>query len=349
MLENRNNLSIDKFCMQVNKKLIIIHVIFITALIVGFILGFYINNIFKKKASTRSEIEYREKKNKSLVNPLLECDDNFVTEELSPFANEVKILVDRLTQEKKINKISIIFRDIYNASIFQINPNEKYIPASLLKVPAMISILKKSEEDPSILKQEIKYTEELKNIFVNTESETKEVVGETYTVEQLVENMIIYSDNVALALLSNHFLQVIDFDSIFSDLNVDLNNVNYNSSFFNTSSYARFLMVLYNASYLSEENSKKALSLLTKVKYDKGITGDLPRSVTVAHKYGVRVNKNDVEMHDCGIIYFPNKPYLLCVMTASESRESAEYAISMVSKYVYDKISIQMKTFQSKM
>jgi hypothetical protein len=61
----------------------------------------------------------------------------------------------------------------------------------------------------------------------------------------------------------------------------------------------------------------------------------------VAHKFGEHRNATvsgeiaETELHDCGIIYYPEHPYFLCIMTKGENLPSLESVISSASKLVY--------------
>lgn len=45
-----------------------------------------------------------------------------------------------------------------------------------------------------------------------------------------------------------------------------------------------------------------------------------------------------VELHDCGIIYYPNNPYVLCVMTRGDSMEELKKIISTISLMTYKEV-----------
>jgi beta-lactamase class A len=63
------------------------------------------------------------------------------------------------------------------------------------------------------------------------------------------------------------------------------------------------------------------------------LTAQLPASVKVAHKIGV-YNANWAES-DCGIVYVPKRPYVICVMVGLPEDQANKF-ISDVSKEVYD-------------
>jgi hypothetical protein len=102
--------------------------------------------------------------------------------------------------------------------------------------------------------------------------------------------------------------------------------------------YSVLFRVLYNASYLNEEYSEKALSLLAQSEFNNGIKKSIPKNIKVANKFGERhIENTDVyQLHDCGIIYYPDRPYLLCVMTRGETLDILSSEIQKLSKIVFD-------------
>ncbi len=104
--------------------------------------------------------------------------------------------------------------------------------------------------------------------------------------------------------------------------------------------YASLFRILFNASYLNVENSEKVLSWLSETEYRSGLVAGVPADVKVAHKFGERLYANDIkELHDCGIIYFPENPYLLCVMTRGSDFAALEALISEISRILYEEIN----------
>lgn len=107
-----------------------------------------------------------------------------------------------------------------------------------------------------------------------------------------------------------------------------------------------FLRVLYNATYLNANTSELLVELMTKSKYETGIRAGVPNEVTVAHKFGLLSEKDgdqgqvrSRQLHDCGIVYHVDKPYVLCVMTKSNgSILGIEEYLSQVSAKVYQSV-----------
>jgi beta-lactamase class A len=105
-----------------------------------------------------------------------------------------------------------------------------------------------------------------------------------------------------------------------------------------TQDYASIFRLLYNSPYLSVDNSEKILSLMAISPFDSGLVAGVPADIKVANKFGERFNENEKQLHDCGIIYYPGNPYLLCVMTKGDDWNKLTEIISAVSKIVYDEV-----------
>ena len=150
--------------------------------------------------------------------------------------------------------------------------------------------------------------------------------------------MIIYSDNVAYDLL----LENIDnrlLVQTFTDLGINISQgfTNPSGNILSVKDYASFFRILYNSSYLNKTMSEKALKLLNQVEFDKALVAGLPSTITISHKFGERefLATGEKQLHDCGIIYLPDKPYLLCVMTRGKDISLLANAISQISSLIY--------------
>jgi beta-lactamase class A len=154
--------------------------------------------------------------------------------------------------------------------------------------------------------------------------------------------MIVNSDNGAKYTLLQHIDSSAVLD-VFSSLGVSEPDVpNYVIS---DKSYARFFKVLYNATYLDADMSERAMELLSQSTFKNGIAATIPTNIPIAHKFGQYTNsglENSTkawELSDCGIVYYPNDPYLLCVMTKGVDLNSLSATIQAVSKTVYSEIA----------
>ena len=132
------------------------------------------------------------------------------------------------------------------------------------------------------------------------------------------------SDNVAADLLAENILNVNEmWSALFKELGLSQVLAEKGvAQKLTVNELSLFFRVLYNATYLNRENSELALSLLTRTRFQKGIRAGIEdQNVVVASKFGERSYdgpdrpKDDKELHDIGIVYLEENPYILCVMT----------------------------------
>ncbi len=272
------------------------------------------------------------------INPLLEC-DNYRPSQLHSVLNmelELKDYISRMQTEKRAAFISVYFRDLNFGPWMGINEKEYFSPASLLKVPIMIAALKKAETEPGFLQKRIPYTHQLENNVVPNIKDTHLVtIGRSYTIENLIERMIEFSDNEAKELLLAN-LDPPFIIKVMNDIGIG-NTGDMSKDFVSVKDYSGFFRLLYNATYLNRDLSEKALRILSKTAFDKGIIGGLPKGTKVSHKFGERAysDSNVKQLHECGIVYNGSSPYLLCIMTRGTDFAEQETILSDISRIVY--------------
>ena len=281
-------------------------------------------------------------KGSPLIKPLLAY-SNQEMKSASPLKKALKNIVDTKTSNDDASVIAIYYRDLNTGRWFGINQDETFVPASLFKVPLLIAYLKDADKKQSILSEVITNdltTDENKN---ETIKPLKSIVeGNTYTVEQLLSYMIEYSDNNATVLLFKHINQS-TLKQVFSDLDIQLPKAGINTDFISVHNYSFLFRVLYNGTYLSHQMSERGLELLSKIDFADGLRKSIPTSVTVADKFGEYYliqngTVHEHQLHDCGIIYHPKNPYILCVMTKGTSLDSLKQVIQSISKTTYSNV-----------
>jgi len=329
------------------KNQFIKYLILFLVLVLGFSLGYISRELLYKRTVHRfSEIR---QPGFVFVNPLLECEQSEdANPQLRPFRQSIVDFIQKDLDKKWADEVSVYFRELNDGRTFTIGKTEEFFPASLTKVPIMISLLKEAEANPQILKHRITYSDPKLKTIQNVVPKTLEL-GKAYTVDELLAQMIIYSDNVSTNLLEN-FINVNDLERTYSDLGINDPYHDMDQSRMVTSStqymisaetYASFFRVLFNATYLTRSMSEKALSLLARSDFNDGLVAGVPAGVKVAHKFGYRetgVNREIKQLHDCGIIYYPDDPYLLCIMTSGKSYEYLDDAIKELSRVVYHEV-----------
>lgn len=240
------------------------------------------------------------------------------------------------------SRISIWVRDLSTLQWVGINELEVYAPASLFKVPIMIAIFKYAEIQPDILSQKITFTpSELVAETDRVETKYRLKEGHEYTTEQLIEQMIRFSDNDAYALLVQR-LSAEFLSTVYADLGLTVRpGVSATDEVVTARSYANVFRALYQSSYLTPEYSQKALTILTDTTFESGARGGVPKDVVIAHKFGLRRESDgtgtlkSLKFHDCGIVYLPERPYLFCILTDGFDEGKLQSIIATLSKDIY--------------
>ena len=311
---------------------------------ISFACGLIVSPYLFTKTNQNITKEIRKSYNFKYINPLLECENSTISQDsnLASLKKTIEFIINQDISIGKISFASVYYRDLNNGPWIGINASEYFSPASLIKVPVMMAYLKEAEEDSTILDRKITNTKIFDYSQQNITPTTVLEQDKEYTVNELIERMIIYSDNAAYELL----LENIDNTKIFNvykDLDVDISKAQSdpNGDIITVKDYSSFFRILFNSSYLEEKMSEKALNILSRSQYTKGLVAGIPQNITVAHKFGERqfLPSHEKQLHDCGIVYLPKKPYLICIMSRSTDFDKAANFIHQVSKVVYDEIS----------
>lgn len=283
------------------------------------------------------------------TNPILdfELDQSYKNTSIS--RSETENLIDELKESYGTKFISLYYRDLNNGPWIGFKEKEYFSPASMLKTPLMIAFFKYAETYPEIFSKKVLVTKE---DFINVSNQYKKETnivqaGTSYTMIELVEYMIKSSDNTAARLIQKNIPQSY-IDDTYKQIGVPLLSDNADN-LIRVKDMASFFRTLYNASYLNRQYSEQALKILSESTYSDGIVAGVPKDIFVAHKFGERIPEGvlleneillsgDIQLHECGIIYYPHKPYILCVMTRGSSYENQQKVISTVSEFFYQKV-----------
>lgn len=321
------------------KKIIITSSVILASFVIGVIASPYILT-----STPQLSKEIRKNFNYQFINPLLECDSSTISQDpnLASLKKSIEFIIDQEIGNKKISFGSVYYRDLNNGPWIGINANEYFSPASLIKVPVMMAYFKAAENDPLILTKKISNNKTFDYSQQNITPTQILEIDKEYTIEDLIERMIIYSDNAAYELLLDN-IDNMKIYKVYQDLDVDISKAQNdpNGDIITVKDYASFFRILFNASYLDQDMSEKALTLLSKSQYYKGLVAGVPQNITIAHKFGERqfLPSHEKQLHDCGIVYLTSKPYLLCIMSRADDFDQAANFIKQVSKTVYDEVS----------
>ena len=246
----------------------------------------------------------------------------------------------------KATEVSVYYRDLDSSNWVGINYTDQFNPASMLKVVTLMALLHASEENPLLLDAKITIPASVaipageQDFFPPTDPVQS---GNTYTVPDLMSKLITQSDNGANAILIQ-YIGDNAMSTIFDTLNVPIPSAIGGVT---AQQYSHLFRVLYNGSYLSPANSERALELLTKTAFTQGLVAGVPSGTVVAHKFGERTGSGSAsdpatvhELHDCGIVYYPDHPYFLCVMTRGSDFTTLTSIIKDISQITWKQVSV---------
>lgn len=272
------------------------------------------------------------------IKPLLFAERACEDQAFSTIKSSVTGIIDNLKAKKEIDNASVYIRIFKDGQWMSINDDAKFRPGSLFKVPLLITYLRLSEEKKGVLEAKIPF-----NKVTNEAKEFKQefvkdaiVMGNSYTVKELLTYMICHSDNNATMLLMNS-IPFAEFQKTFTDIGLS-KDLTQNDAVISAKDYSSFWITLYNGSYLNFTNSEFALSLLSRSDFKDGITKNIPSSVKVAHKFGEKGDANYHAFSETGIVYANNTPYLISIMTEGKEQTKLPSAIQEISSVVYNNI-----------
>lgn len=277
------------------------------------------------------------------INSRVVCNGDPVIEKTSyrVLEDDLRSFIDTERAAGRITDAGIYFRDLQNGPVFGVNETIGHAPASLLKLPLAFVYLTRAERNPEILSEQLSVANPLWEF--STHFSPSEIIdpAEPHSIESLIMHMLTHSDNNAYGVLQTHLYDVGEQSSIsqtFLELGF-LNPTSLTDDVMNVRQYASLFRLLYNSSFLNASLSEKVLTWLSDSEFDNGLVAGVPSGVEVAHKFGERfADTGDKQLHDCGIIYYPKNPYLLCVMTHGTDFDQLSYVIRRVSEKVYQEV-----------
>lgn len=284
-----------------------------------------------KKGSTaeKTNFSYR------YINPLQKnlIDSNVQNQAIILHFNNLN---EKLTKEiekyQGTGKTGLFLQNAKTGAWLGINEKEGYNLASLLKIPIMMAVLKKVDREEIKLNDTIELTQE--DLDKNAGNLYKKGAGFKITVWDLIKEMILSSDNTAKNALKRN-LSDAEINAIFTHVGIP-NPYNSNTEESVTPrGYIRMFKSLYYSTFLSPELSEKALDITTDTQVESLISAGAPSQIQVAHKYGERPDG----ISDCGIVYYDEDPYFLCVMTKDLELPKAIELIKKLSNLIYQFIS----------
>lgn len=288
--------------------------------------------------------------NLELIRPEEDCGNfDYAIEKMANVQSAIRRQVNSYIDTGRAKRISVFVRDLESQRFAIVNETEEFYMASLMKIPIAIAYYRIAEITPDILDQKIPF--EASDDQYSSQKippSSRLTVGKSYTVRELLKQMLTQSDNSATRLLSKSFITDEYLQRIIATLGLRPKTKDQEEYTGTVRTYGGVLRTLYNASFLSRIYSNEILDYLTESTFHDGATSLLPESITIAHKFGEREltsPKTDrtflTQLHDCGVVYTQSIPkaYSFCIMTEGESLEALKPVIQNVSKTIFDGIT----------
>lgn len=248
-----------------------------------------------------------------------------------PLRRAVKLYLSKTGLEH-----SFFFEYLPTGTSIRSNENNQLAGASLLKLPTIISLYK-AGEDPNInvsLDQVITIKEGW--VDKGFGDLWRKGAGTKITLREAARLSLVDSDNTAIKTIRGTLGALIPSnETVLAQLDVDFPYTIDGQSRVSARDYSAVLRCLYLSCYLTTEHSQEILNQLTEAPDFNRIAKGIPDNIAVAHKIGVF--KSEVQS-DCGIVYPPNRPYMVCIIIKAPSNE-ADHHMQTISKLVYDYVT----------
>ena len=240
--------------------------------------------------------------------------------------------VMRSTQKEHGLPVGVYFEYLPTGSSIGVNDQFEVELGSLAKVPAVMATYKNIED--GVISPDTNMT--LKPEYLDNQfgSMWQKGAGAKVTVREAIKASLVESDNTAVnALIAS--IPNASHEAVFERLDLPKTT----DGVFPTMSpkgYASIFRSLYLSTYLSYEHSNAILDYLSKTKFTDKLPAGVPSSVKVSHKIGVfnTPETKTTVYNDCGIVYVPQRPYILCIMAATDEATARKETITY-SKMVY--------------
>lgn len=293
-----------------------------------------------KNNSTAMETSNQE--TKKFLNPALKVLDK---KDLIVNFQELR---DSLTSKYEVRNdylISIYFEYLPTGANIAINKDERIWPASLIKIPIAMAVMKKVQDSKWKLTNELVILDQDKDNEYG--SLYKEPTGTTLTIQKFLEETLINSDNTAHFVLlrnldSGELEDVyvhLGMDDIIDALKKSPKKDAETDNRITAKRYSIFFRSLYNSTFLSQEYSQLFLSILEKAPHEL-LSAGIPENISFVHKTGVRVD--EAVRADSGIVYVPGRPYIITVMVQQKDKGKLNEAV--VNK-LFEDISSEIYTY----
>lgn len=269
--------------------------------------------------------------------------------------------IDYNILEKKIiskfndetGNFALAFKNLDDGKEILINENEIFHAASTMKTPVMIEFYKQLHQGKLSLEDTLQIKNEFKSIvdgtmyklseFDDSDKNTYNKLGQYYSINNLIYEMITISSNFATNILIDYIgaNNVTKSMKEIGALNIDiLRGVEDIKAFelgLNNTTSAKDLLIIYEklakGKIINNESSATMIDILKDQKYDDIIPKYLPKDIEIANKTGMITGVH----HDSGIVFLKDgKKYVIIILSKNMSdMESGTEMMAKISELIY--------------
>ncbi len=213
-------------------------------------------------------------------------------------------------------KVSLYYEDLESGYTYLYNAKQSYFAASLMKAPFCMYILQLAADGKCNLSQKITYTAAFQS--TGTGIIKNAAFGTEYTIQQLIEYTIRYSDNAALRMLRSVF-SVDGFKTFAASIGIkDTSAIGYiTNSQITVNDAALYMRAIYDFIKTDSTYGKMLYEYMTHTRNPMFYS-----SYPLVRKYGWA----DASFHDMAIVDAPH-PYILILCTDHEDGTAGDFAM----------------------
>jgi len=269
------------------------------------------------------------------VRPLLSAEPDCESAEFEPVKTGLERVIDSLVGAGDIREASVYVREFDHGQWFSINPGLHYHPASLMKVALLLTCLRTAESTPGLLTTKLRYDPPAAPLSTQYYNYPGIQAGKEYSVHDLLYFMVANSDNYATWMLSSR-TKPEQTPKLFFDLGLPKPVEDKVQFTMTAEEVSVFFKAIFNGSYLSPEYSDYAARLLSHCAFEEGFAKGFPKGTRMWHKFGEwRYEGLDYELHESGIVYVQEVPYLITIMTKGHDTDRQAHSIASIAKALH--------------
>lgn len=233
------------------------------------------------------------------------------------------------------NNFSAYFEYLSTGTSIGINSTQEFYAASLFKLPVIMAYYHKQERIGDTTDKVL--TIEKKDLDKDFGNLWKKGAGTKIKASEAISLALSQSDNTAAKVIARQ-VDDQDFQAVYQALDITF-QTGSGGAITTTRDYSKSLKALYFASVINRDHSNQILMDLSRSSFNDKLVAGLPSGTLVSHKIGdYRDAKNNKAYYDCGLVYLPKRPYLLCMASIGD-QNTARSRMKDFSKAVFDYVN----------